>query len=141
MPGLQDIPGNHTVRQYVPGQATAGTPDTFPIFVAPGKITVTGVRWVPAANVTGAATNNFALAVQNRGQDGSGTTAVTTTKTYDNGVNGVAHDSENFTLSATAANLNAVANDVISLIRTVNGTGLAMPDGAVEVDFRYNGVS
>lgn len=140
MPGLPDLPGNHTVRQYVPGQATAGTVDSFPIFVAPGKITITAVRWIPAAAVTGAVTNNFALQLQNRGQAGAGTTGVTAVKTYDNAINSVAHASESLALSGTAANLNAVANDVLALIRTVNGTGIAMPDGAVEIDFRYAGV-
>lgn len=141
MPGLQDIPGNHTVRAYIPGQATAGTVDSWPVFTPQQKITVTGVRWVPAATVTGAATNNFALALQNRGSvDGTGTTAITTTKTYDNAINGVAHKAETLTLSATASNLNVDAGATIALIRTVNGTGLAMPDGSVEVDYIYRGV-
>lgn len=140
MPGLSDIPGNHTARVVVPAEGTAGNADTWPVFVAPGKITVTGVRWTPSANVTGANTNNFAFAVQNRGQAGSGTTAVTSTKTYASGTNGVANQAEALTLSGTAANLNAVANDVLSLVRSVNGSGLASPAGLVEIDFRYAGI-
>lgn len=140
MPGIKDVPGNHVIRTYVPGQATAGTADTWPLLHANDKLTVTGVRWVPAAAVTGAATNNFALAVQNRGGSGSSTTAVTTTKTYDNAINSVAHDAEAFTLTSTTADLNLAVGDVLALIRTVNGTGLAMPDGLVEVDVQFRGV-
>ena len=138
MTGLADIPGTHTARNYVLAQGTAGTADVWPVFVAPGSIKITAVRWIPAAAVTGAATNNFALAVQNRGKtDGTGTTAITATKTYDNGVNSVAHTAESLTLSGTAANLRATAGDVIALVRTVNNTGLASPDGAIEIDYRY----
>lgn len=137
MPGLKDIPGTHTARNYVLAQGTAGTADTWPVFVAPGSITITGARWVPAAAVTGAATNHFSLQVQNKGQAGAGTTAVTTAKAYDNGIDSVAHDAETLTLSSTAADLNAVAGDVISLVRAIVGTGLASPDGAIEIDYQY----
>lgn len=140
MPGLEDIPGNHTVSAYIPGQATAGTVDSWPIFSPQEKITVTGVRWTPAAAVTGADAANFILGLQNKGQAGAGTTAVTALKTYSLGVNGVAHDAETLTLSATAANLNAEPGDVLALNRTVTGAGLAQPDGLVEIDFIFRGV-
>jgi hypothetical protein len=87
--------------------------------------------------VTGAATNNFAIAAQNKGAAGAGTTALTTTKTYDNAINSVAHDAEDLTLTSTAADLLVAAGDVVSLVRTINGTGLAQPDGLVEVRFQY----
>jgi hypothetical protein len=138
MPGIQDIPGTHTARNYVLAQATANAADIWPIFTAPGNIKITGARWIPAAAVTGAATNNFALAFQNRGHtDSTGTTALTTTKTYDNAINSVANDPESYTLTSTAADLLAVAGDVIALVRTVNASGLASPDGAVEIDYVY----
>lgn len=137
MTKIIDIPGDHRRQAYIPGQSTAGNADIWPVFVAEKACTITGAKWVPAAAVAGAATNNFAIALQNRGQAGTGTTALTTTKTYDNGVNSVAHDAEALTLTSTAADLELAAGDVVALVRTVNGTGLAQPDGLVEVAFRY----
>lgn len=106
-----------------------------PIFVADHKIKVTKVQWVPAAAVTGAATNNFALGVVNVGDAGTGTVAVTVVKTYASGTNSVARKAEVLTLSATAANLNLATGDVVTLERTVNGTGLASPEGVVQIHF------
>lgn len=137
MPGLADIPGTHTARSYIPGQATAGTADTWPILSSPGSIVVTAVRWTPAAAVTGDNTNYFSLALQNKGQAGAGTTAVTSTKAYTTATDSVAHDSEALTISATAANTLAVSGDVLSLVRTVAASGLAMPDGLVEIDYKF----
>lgn len=133
MPKIQDIAGTHVLRGYIPGQATAGTPNVWSVGKAPFRCKVVGVSWIPQAAVTGAATNNFALAAQNRGAAGTGTTALTATKTYDNGVNSVAHDEEALTLSATAADLLVAEGDVLALVRTVNGTGLAGPAGTVEI--------
>lgn len=140
MPGLEDIPGNHTASAYIPGQATAGTVDSWPIFSPQEKITVTGVRWTPAAAVTGADAAHFILTLQNKGAAGAGTTAVTVAKAYTLAVDGVAHDAETLTLHATAANLNVAAGDVLALVRTVTGAGLAQPDGLVEIDYIYRGV-
>lgn len=137
MPGLEDVPGTHTRVAYIPGMATAGTADIWPIMVAPDAIVVTAVRWTPAAAVTGDNTNYFSLALQNRGAAGVGTTAVTATKDYVTSTNSVAHDTESLTLSATTANLNAAAGDVLALVRTVAASGLAQPDGLVEIDFQY----
>jgi len=134
---LQDLQGDHVAAAYVPGQATAGTADSWPVFVAPRACTITGIQWVPAAAVAGAATNNFALAAQNAGQAGAGTTALTTTKTYASGTDSVANDAEDLTLTATTADLDLASGDVVKLVRTVNGTGLAMPDGLVRVLFKF----
>lgn len=134
---IANIPGNHVARIYCPGQATAGTADSWPVFVAPGNIKVTGVNWTPAAAVTGDNTNYFSLAVQNKGSDGSGTTAITQTKAYTTGTNSVAHDTEALSLSATEANRNVASGEVVSLVRTVAASGLAMPDGVLEVSFQY----
>lgn len=141
MTGLRTIPGDHVRSVYIPGQATAGTPDVWPLLKADVPIKITGVSWVPAAAVTGDNSNNFALAAQNKGQAGAGTTAVTTTKTYATGTDSVAHDAEELTLTATEANRKLVAGDVLALVRTVNGTGLAGPDGLCEVRFQFLGVS
>lgn len=133
-------PGDFVVTAYIPGQATAGNADSWPILKANEKIKVTGVSWTPAAAVAGDNANNFALAVQNKGAAGAGTTAVTATKTYATGTNGVAHDAEELTLTATEADRVVSAGEVLALVRTTNGTGLAQPDGLVEVRFQFYGV-
>ncbi len=132
-----ELSGDLKVSTYVLGQATAGNADDWPLLQADRPIKITGVRWIPAAAVTGANTNNFALQAINKGTGGAGTTGVTTTKTYASGTNSVAHDSEDLTLSSTATDLQLAAGEVLSLVRTVNGTGLAMPDGLVEVRYQH----
>jgi len=134
---LEDLPGPHFSRAYVPGQATAGTADEWPVFRAPGAVKIRAVRWIPAAAVTGAATNNFALQAINRGTANGGSTGVTQTKTYASGTNSAANTPEALTLSATAADLNLASGEVLALARTINGTGLAMPDGQLEVEYEY----
>lgn len=134
MPGLEDVPGTHTRVAYIPGQSTANAADIWPIMVAPDAITVTAVRWVPAAAVTGNNTNYFSLALQNRGTAGTGTTAVTATKDYLTGTDSVAHKSESLTVSGTTS---VAAGEVLALVRTVAASGLAQPDGLVEIEYQY----
>lgn len=136
---MQEIyqPGDKRRTAYLPGQATAGTADEWPVFVADKALTITGVSWVPAAAVTGAATNNFSINARNRGTAGAGTTDVTTAKTYASGTDSVAFDAEALTLSTTAADLNMAVGEVLTIERLINGTGLAMPDGLVEVAYKY----
>lgn len=137
MTGVIDIPGDHKVTAYIPGQATANTADSWPLLYADADIEITGVRWIPAAAVTGNNTNYFSLAVQNKGASGAGTTAITSTKDYLTSTDSVAHDAEDLTLTATTANRNVSAGSVVALVRTITASGLAQPDGLVEVRFRY----
>lgn len=134
MPGLIDLPNDLVLRFKIDAEATAGNTDTWPLFVAESNMLITAVRWIPGAAVTGAATNNFALQVQDLGAAGSGSAAVTTAKTYASGTNSVAYVPETFTIGAAPT---VAAGDVLALVRTVNGTGLASPRGTVEVQFRY----
>ena len=136
MPGIEDLPGTHIQTTYVLGQATAGTDDDWPVFVAPFACTITAVDWTPAAAVTGGDTHYPEIQMINKGSAGSGTTAVTSKKQYLSGVNSVAHDTEAFTLSATAANLDLAAGDVLAMVRTHGGNGLAQPDGLCRVSYK-----
>lgn len=136
MTTANELAGDLTVRAAVLGQATAGTVDDWAVMRFPTDAVITAVRWIPHAAVTGAATNNFAIQAINKGAAGAGTTGVTTAKTYANGTNSAAYVPESLTLSSTATDLNVAAGDVLALVRTVNGTGLAMPDGQVEVSYR-----
>lgn len=128
---LQDIQGDHTITMDVAGQGTAGTPDEFVIGPVPFRAVVTSVRFTPKATITGAATNNFSLSCRNRGVAGTGTALVTAAKTYASGVNAPAFIAD--ALTVTPANANVNAGDVLTIERLVNGSGLAMPAGAVTV--------
>lgn len=137
MSKITDTPGDHVRVVRIGAQSTAGSTDAWPIFEADEDLEITKATWIPAAAVTGDDTNNFAFAVQNKGTDGSGSTAVTDTKTYATSTDSVAHAPEDLTLSTTDGNLDIDAGEVIALVRTVNGTGLASPDGVLQVAFRY----
>lgn len=129
MQKLADIPGPQTVTANVPGQATAGSTNSWSLWRAPFNATITGVQWIPDVAVTGAATNNFALAVNNITTVG----VVAAAKTYANGTNSVANTAEALTIGAAP---NVSTGDVLALVRTVNGTGLASPSGAVQITFQ-----
>ncbi len=130
---LKDIQGDHTFLIPVAGQGTAATTDEWAGFVAPFRCVVTAVKWTPNAAVTADGTNYFSVVVKNRGS-GAGTTAIAT-RAY-SATNGVAFTSETVTLSGTAADLNVAAGDLVSVAKTVGGSGLAMPDGLVQVTVR-----
>ena len=127
---IKENRGDQFAYATVPAEATAGNADEWPVFRVPYNATITDVKWVPAAAVTGVVTNNFALALN----DLTAAAAVTTTKTYANGTNSVANTAETFTLTAA---VNVAAGDVLTLKRTVNGTGLASPAGMVQITYRW----
>lgn len=130
MSKLKDLPGDHVAQATIPVEATANAARSTPIFRAPANVTVTAVRWIPGAAVTGNTSNNFALQVVNKTNAGN----VTAIKTYATGTDSVAHTAESLTLSTGVA---LAAGDVIALDRTITGTGLAGPAGMVEVTYRY----
>lgn len=127
-----ELRGDHVQTTYVPGQATAGTEDDWVVLVAPFDLTITGIKWVPNAAITADGTNYFVLQALN------GATVVAS-RSYA-ATNSVALTAEDMTLSATAADLNLSAGDelVIHKETTAGGTGLAMPDGLVQVLYRGN---
>jgi hypothetical protein len=130
MSQTQENRGDQFYVTRVPAEATAGNTDSWTAWRAPYNATVTGVRWIPDAAVTGAATNNFALALNNITTVG----VVATAKTYASGTNSVANTAESYTIGAAP---NVTAGDVIAWVRTVNGTGLASPAGTLEITYRF----
>lgn len=134
--GVLDVPGTHVEQVHVPGQATAGTVDAWPVFVAPTKCKVTRVAITPKAAVTGHDTNYYSIQAINKGAAGSGTTGVSSVKNYTSGVNGVAFDTEELTLSTTESDVILAEGDVLSLVRTIAASGLAMPQSLVTIEFQ-----
>lgn len=133
MTTLSEISGDHTVRLFVPGQATAGTVDDWVVLVADQNLTVTGVTIVPNAAITANVTNYFTLTLTNKGAGGAGSAAVATRSWA--ATNSVAFVPEAMTLGA-AADLNVAAGDVLDLARTIAASGLAMPDMLVVVKYK-----
>lgn len=132
---LKDIQGEHTIRTWIEGQATAGTADEFTVGIVPFRATVTEVTFTPDAAITGNDTNNFSAQLRNRGAAAAGTTDIATLA-FASGVDGVAFVPETITLSAAAADLNVAEGDVLTLEKVNAGTGLAMPAGLVTVKIK-----
>ena len=133
---INEIRGTFVGRARIPAQGTAGTSNVWSVLRAREAAVVTGVYWIPDAAVTGDNSDNFTLAVRNEGSDGTGTTAVTATKTYATGTDSVAQVAEALTVSGTAADVAVAAGDVLSLVRATTGSGLASPAGQLEIHYQ-----
>jgi hypothetical protein len=100
---------------------------------APFDGVVASVSYTPEAAVTGDNTNKRTLTLVNKGQAGAGSTVIATLD-FVTGANGVAFDEKAFTLSAVASATNVAAGDVLAVVETVAGSGLANPGGLVQVE-------
>lgn len=120
------------IEEGVPAVSTAGSSDDTVIGQSPFAGTVSAVQYVPEAAITGAATNNRAVSLVNKGQAGSGT-AVVATLTFGSGTNATANNEVALTLSATPADLVVAEGDTLQWRSTANGTGLADPGGIARV--------
>lgn len=130
-------PLEQTLTENVPGEATAGTDNSFVVGRAPHAATVTAVTYTPEAAITGANTNYRRVALVNRAQDGTGT-AVVAELSFTSGVNATAYDEKTVTLSGTAASLQLASGDILEWVSDAVGTGLADPGGLVKVVYTRN---
>lgn len=122
------------VRLEADAPALAITTDgTHSIGVVPVTGTVVGVTYIPDITITGAATNNRAVSVINKGTAGAGTTSIATL-TFASGVNATAADEKVITLSTTAANLVVTAGEVLGFASIHANTGIIDPGGRVIVE-------
>lgn len=122
-----------TIKAKVP--ATAGGSDAELAIGRNGSggvATVTAVRYLADATITGANTNTRSITVNRRTAGGSAT--VLATLQFNSGINATAYASTAITLSGTAANLDVPAGDIITFQSTHIGTGIADPGGTIEVD-------
>lgn len=127
-----------TMEAPIRPQGTAGTTQN----TALGRCKRAGIlavtRLLPYADVAGDANNWRLFTLQNRGQDGTGTTVMATWST-DSDVVGqgslVDFDEHAMALSGTAANLVVAEGDVLALVETVGGTGVAHGGAHLELAF------
>lgn len=135
MSTLKETRGDLVYGFAVPGQATAGTADEWAGFVCPHNAEITAVKWIPAAAVTANGTNYAVLSLRNRGTDGTGDNLVAS-RSYI-ATNSVAFKADTATLSATAEDRLVAAGEVLTFEKVNTGTGLAIPDGYVQVHLRW----
>lgn len=121
------------LEQDVPAVGTAGSDDDTIVTQAPFDCTVTGVEYVPEANITGAATNHRTFSLVNKGQAGSGSTTVASLAFDSGSVTATANNEKTIPLSGTAANLDLTAGDTLQWRSIHIGTGITDPGGIVRV--------
>lgn len=123
----------HRLTAQAPAQATANGASDVVIGEVQMEATVTGVSILPDAAVTLDASHYRSFEVFNRGTTGAGTTSVATFNTSATSL--VAGDEQAFTLSATAANLDLDAGDVLECVETITGNGVAHGGYTIQVEF------
>lgn len=135
------LPGTEGVSQGLFALVALGTDREAPVFKnnSGQTIKITGASVIPQAAHSGADTNNITLQLLNRELDGSASAgvAVTAAKEYDSGTDLVAFDEDALVLSSTAANLLVEADEVLTLAKVENGTGLESPDMLVSIKYQY----
>lgn len=119
-------------QMVVQPQATAGSNLNTPVYVVESDGAVSSVTYTTTTAITGANTNTRSVSLVNKGATGAGTTVIATLQ-FNSGVNTVAADEKAITLSATAADLNVTAGDVLLWQSTAVSTGIADPGGLVNI--------
>lgn len=132
MTTLNEIRGDLVFTIAVLGQATAGTADEWCGFKVPYDAEIVAAKWIPSAAVTADGTNYATLNLRNRGAAAAGAT-LPASRSYI-ATNSAAFVSEDMTLSA---DVNVSAGDVLTVSKVNTGTGLAIPDGVVQVHLRW----
>ena len=133
------VPGDHNASAGVVLTLAATVSDEVNVWINDTGRTVEIVEagFAPISAVTGAATNNMALQFKNKGADGTGTTGITAVRTYASGVNILAHDKDVLVLATTVADRQVPDGAVVTLDKTENGTGLALPQGIATLKYKF----
>lgn len=121
-------PSVRTYRLRHAVDAAAGTDFSEVVFVAEFAGTITGVRYIPDAAVSGATATANTLSLLNKTQ-----TLTAAALAFIVNVDWVAFTSKVITLG-TAANVVVAVGDVFSFAKTHASTGTAGPAGLLEVD-------
>lgn len=127
---LKELAGELIYFADIPPTA-AGTAIEVPVAQLPYAVVITEIKWIPGAAMTANGTNFCTLTCRNR-QSGAGT-VVPATRVW-SATNSVSTTPETLTLSSTATDLLAAANDVLTAHFThPGGSGLAIPAGIVQM--------
>lgn len=128
-------PLTRTISATVPGVGSATTDQDQTIDEVPFNGTVASAKIIPEANLTANGTNYRTWQIVNKGQDGNGTTVVATfasdTPTTDDLAD---FDEHMLTLSAVAGATTVTQGDVLAVVETHTGSGVAHSGYRVEVE-------
>src|SRR5688572_12870444 len=133
---FKEMRGTITHQAYVPSQATLGTVDNWPVFRTAYDCQITAVTFIPSAAITANATHYSIYTLTRYTAGASGTSVATRSWAA---TDSVAETPEAMTLSATAANLLLAIDDTLSVVKTVTGNGLVIPDGVLVVRYQLTG--
>lgn len=110
------------LRAQIVRQATAATDQSTMMGKAPYAGVLASATFTPAVAVAADGTNNRIFTLYNRGQAGAGTTSMATFTTTTAWVDNV---DIAMTLTATAADRVVAAGDILEVVETHGGTGVA----------------
>lgn len=135
---FKEMAGTLRHTAHVPSQATAGTTDVWTVWLVPYDCEVTAVKFIPDAAITADGTNFSVYTVTNESTDGTGTADVAT-RTWA-ATNSVAQVADSLTLGTDSGDTTLTAGDVVSVVKSIGGTGLTIPDGLLVIDYRLTGI-
>lgn len=137
-PRKTQLPGTDSVSVAVPTVAL-GSDDDQVIWTnkTGSKVRLTAVTYTPETAVTGDDTNTLKLQLRNKGVGGAGAVGVTADKKYGTGVDLTAFKPDALVLSATLTERDVDIDETVALNKTEDGTGLALPEGVVTLEFQY----
>ena len=134
---VNDARGTQYFNLAIESTGNAASTGNLPVWMAPAKCQITAVYLNPSAAITADGTNNAIYTLTRHRAGASATTVATRTWAA---TNSVAVTPEAMTLSATAANLLLNADDTLTIIKTVGGTGLVIPNCGIRISFLWTGV-
>ena len=129
---MPEYSGQKYVMDGQDNGATIAATDSFTIGEVPATGRVTACSYAPEAASTGDNTHYRTYTLVNKGAAGAGSTVIATIA-LTTGVNLVAFDEKDATLSATAADLVVTEGDILAWVSTPTGNGLVDPGGTVKV--------
>ena len=129
---LSDIRGPFIFRANIQSHAAGDATADHPVFRAPFPCRLRKVTIVPAATLTGQATNNCNLNVKTWTDAATPVATERANRDYGSGTNEVAMKARDLYAPATPPNM--ATGEYVSVERELVGTGLATPNIGVEVE-------
>lgn len=131
---IKEMGGNLTVAVNLESTGNAASTGNLPVWVAPYKCTVTAATLVPSAAITADGTNYAIYTLTRHTAGASAATAATRSWIA---TNSAAMTAESMTLGA---GVSLAQGDTLTIIKTVAGTGLLIPNCLIVVTYQWAGV-
>lgn len=112
---------------------SAGSTGEWAVFKAPEACEITAAYIVVDSAITGTDTNYMTLSIVDKGDDGSGTTAIASVD-FTAGTDAAAFDATSLGTLGSAKTL--AAGDVVSFKKAEAGTGMDMPNLLVVIEYK-----